>query len=135
MAAQFALPVHAEWFTVMGDRSNPTSDIVEVVPSVYSTVKGQKIVRLRVSRATPTETRDGVAYQSYEAVAIVDCPKHTARYSRRVFYSQPLWDGRPHETSVYSPTDTRPVEFLHITPNPGARIMRAACQSRAIATN
>ena len=135
MVAQFALPVHAEWFTVMGDRGDPTSDTVEVDPSVESAASGQKMVRVRVSYSASTTTRDGVPFQSYEAVAIFDCPKGTARFSRMAFYSNPLWDGRPHQTSVYSPTDIRPVEFLHITPNPGARIMRAACQSRTIATN
>lgn len=137
MATQFGLPAQAqsEWLTVIGDNSDPATNIVEIDPSVKPAAPGQKMTWMRVSRAESSKSRDGPAYRSYEAVVVFDCPKGTARYSRVVFYEQPLWAGRPHSTFTYSPADVQPVNFYNITPNTNARIMRAACQNRTVTTN
>lgn len=121
----------AAWFTVVGDLSDPAADIIEVdpMPLSISASEGLRTLRVRVSRATPRTSWDGVPYRAYESLVVFDCFNHTAQYSTLVFYMQPAWRGVSHNTTVYAKANPRWMEFRDVVPNPTARIIRAACRN------
>ncbi len=86
-------------------------------------------MRVRVSRATPRTSSDGVPYQSYESQVVFDCFNHVARYSTLVLYMRPAWRGVSHNTTVYTKANPQWMEFGDVVPNPTARIIRAACRN------
>lgn len=121
-------PAHAQssWFTVIGDDRDGASDTIQVDPE--SVTSGDiRTLKVRVNRAAVRTSWDKVNYRSYQALVTFDCVQRSARYVSITFYSLPLWKGEPHKTSDYSTGTPRPMRFLDVTPNPSARIIRAAC--------
>ncbi|MBX3655857.1 MAG: hypothetical protein KF686_16865 [Ramlibacter sp.] len=116
------------WFTVMGDRTNPRVDTIEVNPVPLDGDGLLRTMRVRVSRSTLRKSWDGVAYRSYESTVLFDCRQQKAQYLSLVFYLRPGWQGTSHTTSVFTPDQVRPMLFKDVAPNPTQRIIRAACQ-------
>lgn len=124
----------SSWFNVMGDAANPAVDTIEVDASPIADAAEAQTMRVRVSRAKPRDSWDGVPYRSYEAQVVFDCANRKARYSSIVFYRLPLWQGISHNTSTYSRDDPRWMLFRDVEPNPTERIIRAACESKRVKT-
>lgn len=123
------------WFTVQGDPANPAVDTIEVDPSPLSVTVEAQTMRVRVSRAQVRKNWEGVPYRSYESEVVFDCANKKARYSRMMFYMQPLWQGPSHNTSTYTEGNPRWMEFRDVRPNPNRQIIRAACESGRVKTS
>lgn len=123
------------WFNVLGDPSDPTVNTIEVDPTPVSINGDTRIMRVRVSRSAGRVSWDGVPYRSYVSEVFFDCRSNTARYITIDFYKLPAWKGQPHQHTVYSQSQPRLMEFRDVEPNPGQRIIRAACQTASITTN
>ena len=132
-----AAPAWAQvsWFTVLGDPANPAVDTIEVDPSPLSVTVEAQTMRVRVSRSKLRKSWDGVPYRSYVSDVVFDCANKKARYSTIVFYMQPLWQGSSHNTSTYSRSNPRWMEFRDVSPNPNQQIIRAACESGRVKTS
>jgi hypothetical protein len=124
-----------QWFTVKGDPANPALDTIEVDPSPVSVTVEAQTMRVRVSRAQIRKSWDGVPYRSYESEVVFDCANKNARYTAMVFYMQPLWQGKSHNTSTYTRDNPRWMEFRDVRPNPKQQIIRAACESGRVKTS
>ncbi|MES2188614.1 MAG: surface-adhesin E family protein [Pseudomonadota bacterium] len=119
---------HADqnWFTVIGDDRDGASDTIQVDPE--SMTSGDiRTLKVRVNRAVMRTSWDKVPYRSYDSLVIFDCVQRSARYVSITYHLLPLWKGDPHKTSDYTTGTPRPMRFLDVTPNPSARIIRAAC--------
>ncbi|OOG39454.1 surface-adhesin E family protein [Polaromonas sp. A23] len=125
----------ANWFTVLGDRNDPAVNTIEVDPVPIAVGGSLRTMRVRVSRSLDRISWDGVPYRSYVSEVVVDCASRTARYSALNFYRQPLWAGESHNTSVYTKANPRAMQFLDVSPNPTARIIRAACETGNVQVN
>ena len=125
----------ASWFTVMGDPANPAVDTIEVDPSPLSVTVEAQTMRVRVSRSKLRKSWDGVPYRSYVSDVVFDCANKKARYSSLVFYMEPLWQGKSHNTSTYTRENPRWMEFRDVSPNPNRQIIRAACESGRVKTS
>jgi hypothetical protein len=123
------------WFTVKGDPANPAVDTIEVDPSPVSVTAEAQTMRVRVSRAQLRKNWEGVPYRSYESDVVFDCANKKARYTSMVFYMQPLWQGRSHNTSTYTRDNPRWMEFRDVYPNPTRQLIRAACESGRVKTS
>lgn len=115
------------WFTVLGDRTDPALNTIEVNPQPLEVTDASRIMGVRVSRAAPRTSWDGVPYRSYDARVLFDCTEGKAYYLSLSFYRQPLWKGVSHKTSTYTRDNPRPMLFLDVEPNPTQRIIKAAC--------
>lgn len=129
--------VHADtnWFNVTGDAADAGANTVEVDPVPIEVSGDLRTMRVRVSRATERKNWEGVTYRSYVSEVVFDCARKTARYRSITFYMQPAWRGEVSTRSSYSDTEPRAMEFRDITPNPTARLLRAACQSGSVTNN
>jgi hypothetical protein len=119
----------ASWFTIMGDAANPAVDTIEVDAVPVTTAGHLRTLRVRVSRAQPRQSWDGVPYRSYRSEVVFDCKSRSARYSMLEFFHQPGWAGQPHNKSIYAESAPRWMAFVDVEPNPTERIIRAACQA------
>jgi hypothetical protein len=124
-----------EWLTVLGDRTNPAVDTIEVDPSPMSITVQAQTMRVRVSRAQQRKSWDGVAYRSYTSDVVFDCANKKARYAVIAFHREPLWQGVPHKTSAYPADNPRWMEFRDVKPNPTQQLIRAACESGRVKTS
>ncbi len=122
------------WLNIMGDASDPAVNTIEVHPTAVSLSKHRQVMRVRVSRSTDRTSWDGIAYRSYQAKVLFDCPHKTARYLSIEFYLAPGWKGEPYQTSLYTET-VRLMAFRDVEPNPAQRIVRAACESASVVSN
>ena len=132
-----AVPAWAQdiWFTVLGDPANAAVDTIEVDPSPLSVTVEAQTMRVRVSRSKLRKSWDGVPYRSYVSDVVFDCASKKARYTSLVFYMEPLWQGKSHNTSTYTRDNPRWMEFRDISPNPNRQIIRAACESGRVKTS
>lgn len=126
-----AVSVRAEtnWFTVLGDTSDPLATTVAVDPVPQSVQGEQRTMRVRVNRPVERVTRDGVRFRSFQSSVLFDCTQKTARYVSVDFFLQPLWAGETYKSVTYPASDIRAMEFREVNPNPRDRIIRAACLS------
>ena len=133
-----AVGAAGEWLTVVGDMSQPSNvskDAVQVNPGSVSDASGLRTMQLRANHAENRVSWDGVPYRSFNAVVEFDCENKTARYVSLNFFMEPVWQGLSHQTSTYTREQLRPMAFNSMVPNPAARIVRAACESKAILSN
>ncbi|MDH6590606.1 hypothetical protein M2165_000495 [Variovorax sp. TBS-050B] len=121
------------WFTVVGDPLDRMVDTVQVDPDRVTgdpaADGGTVEMRVRVNRAAPRYNWDGIPYRSYESRVVFDCRSKSAAYVHARYYAEPLWRGEPHHEADYADAP-RPLRFRDMTPNPTARIVRAACRLR-----
>ncbi|MES2509135.1 MAG: surface-adhesin E family protein [Pseudomonadota bacterium] len=121
-------PTHAQssWFTVIGDDRDGASDTIQVDPE--SMTSGDiRTLRVRVNRAVTRTSWDKIPYRSYQSLVRFDCVNRSARYISITYFTSPLWKGEASRTSDYTSGTPRPMLFLDVSPNPSARIVRAAC--------
>jgi hypothetical protein len=128
------------WFTVVGDPLDKAADTVQVDPNRIAApppAEGEAApekplieMNVRVNRSGPRFNWDRIPYRSYESRVVFDCHAKSATYVQARFYAEPLWRGEPHQVADYSAAP-KPMRFLDMTPNPTARIVRAACRMRA----
>lgn len=128
----------SEWLTLVGNESQPSEefkDMVQVNPGSINDTSGLRVMQIRASRAETRLSWDGVPYRSFEATVEFDCEKKTARYASLNYFMEPVWRGTSHKTSTYTREQFRPMAFRSMVPNPAARIIRAACESKAVLSN
>ena len=113
------------WFTVAGDPLDPEANTVQVNPVADGA--DPRRMQVRVSRALPRISWDGVPYRSYRADVLFNCKKSTARYLSIHYYLEPRWLGTPQRVVDYATGEPRLMEFREMEPNPMARIIAAAC--------
>ena len=123
------------WFTIMGDKTDPMVDTIEVDPVPVSINGSHRIMQVRVSRSTLRTNWDGIAYRSYRGMVDFDCAGKTAEYQQMVYYMQPAWAGESHISTSYTKSNPRPMRFRDVKPNPVERIIKAACNSASAAVN
>ena len=119
------------WLTLVGDPADSQADTVQVDVQSRLANTTQPTLNVRVSRSSLRSGWDNVPYRSYTSTLVVDCVEKTARYLDATFYMMPLWQGKPHTTSNFSPLETRPMAFPDVAPNPAASIIKAACITTA----
>ncbi len=117
-----------DWFTVHGDATAADKDTVQVDPIARSL--DPRVMAVRVSRAAPRISWDGIPYRSFVAEVAFDCAAGHARYRRLTYYLDPLWKGTPLREVDYTSGPPRMMEFREVEPNPTQRIVSAACQAR-----
>ncbi len=117
------------WFTVIGDPADARLDTVQVDP--VDRDGDAKTMRVRVSRAAPRTSWDGLPYRSYTANVAFECERKQARYLVITYYTQPGWHGEPGQPVDYSVGTPRMMEFRDVMPNPTQRIIHAACSLAA----
>ena len=129
--------LHAQtaWFNIMGDPEDAAVNTVEVDPTPVSVNGSIRALQVRVSRSADQLGWEGVAYRSYVSEVVFDCANNSTRYAWIDFYTLPGWKGEPHKRSVYAESETRPLQFLDVEPNPYRRIVRAACQTGSVINN
>ena len=138
VTSAWSTAVESDWFTVVGDVSQPSEaskDAVQVNPSSISEASGLRVMQIRANRTENRVSWDGVHYRSFNATVEFDCEKKAARYLSLDYFMQPAWQGPLHKTSIYNRDQIRPMAFSSMVPNPAARIVRAACESKAIVSN
>lgn len=117
----------AGWLTFVGNPGDARGDLLEVdSQSRKASAKGSTL-DIRVSRVSLRTSTEGVPFRSYTATVLVDCAEKTARFLTASFYMMPLWEGKPHKTLIYSPSEVRPLLFRFFEPNPLPRIFKATC--------
>jgi hypothetical protein len=127
-----------DWLTVVGDLSEPidtAKDVVQVNPGSISDANGLRTMQIRTNRAENRTSWEGVPYRSFEAIVEFDCEKKTARYVSLNYFMEPVWRGTSHKTSTYTKEQFRAMAFRTMSPNPAARIIRAACESKSVISN
>lgn len=112
---------------MLGDRTAPQLNTIEVDPAPLEVSDAGRTLRIRVSRSTPRTSWDNVPYRSYYATVLFNCAEGNAHYLSLRFYNEPLWNGMSHKTSTYTRDNPRPMLFLDVEPNPTQRIIKAAC--------
>ena len=115
------------WFNIVGDPANPDVNTIEVDPVPVTANGDLRVLRVRVSRSLTRTSWDAVSYRSYTSEVMFDCNAKSARYLAITYYRQPGWQGTPHKTSLYDQGEPRLMQFRDVSPNPNARIIRAAC--------
>ena len=123
------------WFTIVGDKTDPTLDTIEVDAVPVSINGSRRIMQVRTSRSAPRTNWDGIPYRSYKATVEFDCVEKTAEYQQMTYYMQPLWAGESHISTSYTKSNPRPMRFRDVNPNPIERIIKAACNSASAAMN
>ena len=117
-----------DWLTVMGNKTDPAADTIEVNPIPLSTTENHRVMKIRVSRSLQRTNWDGIPFRSYQATVEFDCENKVGNFQQITYYRQPLWAGEPHATTSYTRNDARPMRFRGVVPNPVERIVRAACR-------
>ena len=120
-----------DWLTVMGDRTNPALDTIEVNPVPVTMTEESRVMRIRVSRSVPRTNWDGIPFRSYVATVEFDCPNKVGNFQQISYDMQPVWAGESHITTSYTRAAPRVMQFRGVTPNPVERIIRAACRPLA----
>ncbi len=123
------------WFNLVGDPEDAAVNTVEVDPTPVFVNGSTRALRVRVSRSAERVSWEGVSYRSYVSEVLFDCANNTANYAWIEFYAQPAWKGETKKRSVYSQSETRPMRFLDIEPNPYLKIIRAACHTSGVVNN
>ncbi len=132
LALALALPAaaKAEWFTITGVPGDPKSDYIQVDPSSIKAENQVREIRLRVSRSHPRANKDGITFRSYEADALVDCARKSARYTWARFYAEPNFQGMPVAEREYEDDTVRTVGFWGFNADYASRVIKAACVVR-----
>ena len=128
-AGQCAAQAPPTWLTLIGDPHEATADYIQFDPSGLAREKGLPTLPVRVSRAQPRTSQEGLVFRSFEAVVAVHCKTRTARFVRASFYAEPGFKGTPFRTVIFGPSDVRPMAFREIKGEPTQRVMRAACNT------
>ena len=123
------------WFTIMGDKTDPTLDTIEVDAVLVSIHGSRRIMQVRTSRSAPRTNWDGIPYRSFKATVEFDCIEKTAEYQQITYYMQPAWAGESHISTSYTKSEPRSMRFRDVKPNPVERIIKAACNSASAAVN
>lgn len=120
---------HADtrWFTVTGDAQDDAAETVQVDPVARTAAPHR--MQVRVSRAEPRISWDGIPYRSFTADVQVDCAAGRARYASIAYHLQPRWQGPVHREVDYRSGEPRWMEFRDMKPNPMRRIVAAACDN------
>ena len=128
-AVLFCAAAHGQnnWLTFVGSPNDAQGDVLEADPLSRSVTPNGPTLDIRVSRAMLRTSTEGIPFRSYTATVLVDCTAKTARFVTASFYLMPLWEGRPHRTLAYAPSETRPLLFRFFEPNPLPRIVAATC--------
>jgi hypothetical protein len=119
------------WFTIVGMPGDDANDYVQVDPSSVRAEGDRRLIDVRVSRAAPRTSTDGIVFRSFTGLAQVDCRQSTARYVSAVFHDAPHFLGTPIATRDYPPSEPRPMVFREIAGDYAARVIRAACVTYA----
>ena len=122
----------SNWLTLVGDPADPAADYIEFDPASLARENGIPVIAIRVSRASPRTSQEGIVFRSFESAVAVDCKQASARFLRASFYAEPDFKGQPFRTVTFGPTDIRPMAFREIQGAPTQRIVRAACKHSAV---
>ena len=124
-AAVLSLPAHGEWLTVVGEAGNPSSDYFQVSPDSVRSLRHLRFVGLRASRAQAEVGRDGVTFRSFDATAVIDCERGTARYVTTRYFQAPNFEGTPE--TVQNSVGRRPVISWMTADGRPARLIKSIC--------
>ena len=122
-----AASANPNWLTIVGDPLNPAVAIIQIDLNAAIVASDQRTMFVRVSRPQERTSNDGVIFRSYHANVLFDCSQKSARFVSVDFYEQALWQGKPHKSMTYGPTQIRPLVFRFFEPNPLEKLVRAAC--------
>ncbi len=128
-----AANAEAVWFNIKGDSSKPNLDTVEVDVDSAIQQGDSRLVNLRVNRAGSRTAYDHLPYRSYHSSVLINCDTLTGNHSVLTLFSGPLWKG-DQRVLRYIGADGPDLAFADMTPNPNARIIRAACSIASIKT-
>lgn len=115
------------WLTISGDQADSHLNTVEVNPVPLEVQGDLRTMSIRVSRSSQRSSWEGIPYRSYYAMVTIDCKLEKAYYLSLDYYLQPAWKGRVHKKMSYTRETAKPMLFVGVTPNPTARIIKAAC--------
>lgn len=130
--APFAACASATWLTLVGNPADATSDYIQFDPASLAFHHSIPELAVRVSRAHPRTSKEGITFRSFDSVVAVDCKYGTARFLRATFYAHPDFHGTPIDSVVFGAADVRPMAFREIAGAPAQRMVRAACGHSAI---
>ena len=122
----------SSWLALVGDPANPSADYIEFDPASLTRENGLPVLAVRVSRAHPRTSKEGIVFRSFESAVAVDCQQASARFLRASFYAESAFKSQPFRTVVFAPTDVRPMAFREIAGAPTQRLVRAACRHSAV---
>ena len=127
LAWSCAASANPNWLTIVGDPLDPAVAIIQIDPNAAVVASDQRTMFVRVSRPQQRASTDGVSFRSYHANVLFDCSQKSARFVTVDFYEQALWQGMPHKSMSFGPTQLRPLVFRFFEPNPLEKLVRAAC--------
>ena len=116
------------WFTLLGDPSEKTGELIEVLPEPTS-LGDSVLLDLRVSRSHQRTSFRGQKYRSYYAKVTVDCTTQKAWYLWLTYHAEPLWQGPSIAKENYEEGQA-PVLFKDVPGQPYKRVIQAACKAR-----
>ena len=131
VVALLAAPLGAaavEWYTVTGDKNDPSVDTTQLDVSTYKRRgAGSTVLRFRVNLASARVTPDRETYQSYVSNIVVDCASGAIFHEHQLRYRDPLWEGPTREETFGQP---KPMAFGGLSGDPRGRILKLLCHAR-----
>ena len=128
LAGCFILPAVAQtndlWFTLMGTLADGHTDTVQLNMSRISKAEHIESMELRVSLGE-RRTNGSEVYQSYWSTIEIDCANSSIVHVEQRRYEGPRWTGAE---TFQRFTETRPMAFTGLQPNPKERVLKAACR-------
>lgn len=126
---------HAEavWFNVKGDGTKAGLDTVEVDVDSAIQQGDSRLVNIRVNRGSSRMAFDHLPYRSYHSSVLINCDRLTGNHSVLTLFNDPLWKGG-ERVLRYTGAQGPDMAFADMTPNPNARIIRAACSIASVKT-
>lgn len=118
------------WFTLAGDRLEPSKNLIEILPEPIG-MDQRVLLDLRVSRDRERTSFGGRKYRSYYAKVVVDCPARRAWYLRLSYYAQPIWTGEVIAKEQYKEGEAE-VLFKDMSSEWSQRMVTAACKVRKL---
>lgn len=117
----------AEWVTLVGTPGSPASDFIEMETDLRARQDRDRVVRLRINRATEVTGLTGVAYRSFDGTAHVDCRERRAHYISATYYDRPNFKGAPIVEKSFGHANQPPVRLRGFDDRYVREIVKLGC--------
>jgi hypothetical protein len=125
--AQASAQDDERWFTVLGNLADSETDTVQLNMAKVETRGKNDVMQLRVTLAKQRTMATGERFQSYRSQILIECAKESIVHLNQTRFELGRWGG-PSEYQRFN--EVRPMAFGGLEPNPKARVLRAACETK-----
>lgn len=117
----------AEWVTLVGTPGTPASDFIELETDLRARQDRDRVVRVRINRATEVTGLTGVAYRSFDGTAHIDCRERRARYTSAIYYKRPNFKGAPIAERSFVRAEQPPVLLRGFDDRYAREVVKLGC--------